>query len=255
MKTWNEHMGAAPYALADLGPSPRLYNEAWWMRRDGVLYSAPAVGAVGFGAISGGRRPVLNDMALNKLGLSGAGFGATSTPGTAGEEAAAQAMADALKAHGYKMTDMPLYKAFQQAEGLTPDSYPGPTTMTYLKDVLFGMGVEMPSVKVYPWSAANGKYDGVNAPPMSEWNPGGSGGSGGQSPPNNTTTNTTTNTSSNASMVSGLGVGAAVLAGLAVVAYAAHKPMRGAAKRHLGKARRHMRESKARAHTFVRRYA
>jgi len=82
-------------------------------------------------------------------------------------QAAATAMNNALLAHGYKYADMGLYKAFQQLAGVQVDGYPGTTTMTELKDVLFAMGVEIAPVPVYVW--APGAYDGVNAPTAAQW--------------------------------------------------------------------------------------
>lgn len=87
------------------------------------------------------------------------------------EETAAQAMLTALEAHGYKQSDMGLYKAFQAAAGLTADGYPGTKTIEELKNVIFGLGLTFPDLTEYPWLSSGG-YDGVNAPLWSDWAPG-----------------------------------------------------------------------------------
>lgn len=86
---------------------------------------------------------------------------------------AALAMNTALQAHGYNVADEPLYKAYQQAAGLTVDGFPGTSTMmAWANDVVAGGG-EPADVKVYPWlgpgKPGGGVYDGINAPPASEW--------------------------------------------------------------------------------------
>jgi hypothetical protein len=139
---------------------------------------------------------------------------------TASEQAAAVAMNNALLAHGYKSADQGVYRAFQAQEGITPDGFPGSTTMQYLKDVLFSMGIEIAPVKVYTWSASGG-YDGVNAPSQAEW----LGGGGSTLPvivvPGSPSTNTTTTTSS--TTLFGLpewavwSLGAAAVGGVALV--------------------------------------
>jgi hypothetical protein len=122
------------------------------------------------------------------------GLGQTLPP-DASEQAAAVAMNDALNAHGYKESDMGLYKAFQRAVGLNPDGFPGEKTMQELKDVLFALGVEIAPVTVYPWHSAPGSsgYDGVNAPLWSDWSDGAPPiPSGGATPPTSSTPGTTT---------------------------------------------------------------
>ena len=107
-------------------------------------------------------------------------YGEAGLPADATEQAAAVAMADALHAHGYKRSDMGVYKEFQHSVGLNPDGFPGTKTMQELKDVLFSLGDEFPNVPIYPWLSSGG-YDGVNAPLWSEWAPGAAppGGGGG----------------------------------------------------------------------------
>lgn len=86
-------------------------------------------------------------------------------------QADAAQMNDALIAHGYKESDMPIYAAFQEDAGLTTDGFPGPQTMKELGDVLFAMHVEMANVPIYPWVSKPGTsgYDGINAPTLAEW--------------------------------------------------------------------------------------
>jgi hypothetical protein len=81
---------------------------------------------------------------------------------------AATAMNRALSAHGYRASDMGLYKAFQAAAGGKPDGYPGAGTMSKLQQVLKDLGVPMAPVTIYPWRS-NGAYDGKNAPPAAQW--------------------------------------------------------------------------------------
>ena len=81
---------------------------------------------------------------------------------------AAAAMNVLLNQHGYKMADMPIYKAFQQNAGLGADGYPGSGTMGKLIATLNAMSVPVAPVKVYPWKSTGG-YDGVNAPTQAEW--------------------------------------------------------------------------------------
>jgi hypothetical protein len=135
---WKEFSGELPRALIGLGTIPVHHQNAWWAKRDG-------------------------DGSIMRVGMGD----------LASEQAAATAMNNALLAHGYRMSDQPLYMAFQTQEGLTADGFPGTNTMTALKDVLFTMGVEIAPVTVYPWLSSGG-YDGTNAPPLSQWNPNGS---------------------------------------------------------------------------------
>jgi hypothetical protein len=82
---------------------------------------------------------------------------------------AAIAMNKLLTAHGYKQSDMPFYRALQQAGGLSPvDGYPGTSTMGLLHATLAQMGMTMANVPVYPWKATGG-YDGKNAPTQADW--------------------------------------------------------------------------------------
>jgi hypothetical protein len=90
------------------------------------------------------------------------------------EQSAATAMNNALLAHGYVSSDQGLYEAFQSAAGLTADGFPGTNTMNALQAALSSMGVAMANVPIYPWLAAPG-YDGVNAPPQSQWDGSGTG--------------------------------------------------------------------------------
>lgn len=80
---------------------------------------------------------------------------------------AAIAMNDALAAHGYNVGDQGLYRAYESAAGLKPDGYPGQGTITKLFADLAAAGIAHAAVAVYPWK--KGAYDGVNAPPSSEW--------------------------------------------------------------------------------------
>ena len=89
-------------------------------------------------------------------------------------QVAAQAMNDALVAHGYCQADQGLYSAFQSAAGFTADGFPGQNTMVALRQTLTSAGLSMANVTVYPWTGdANGggqaAYDGINAPTWSEW--------------------------------------------------------------------------------------
>jgi hypothetical protein len=86
-------------------------------------------------------------------------------------QAAAVAMASALNAHGYKLSDQPLYKAFQRAAGSSADGYPGLGTMGRLRTALASLHLPMPAVKLYPWKSLPGQsgYNGVNAPTWLEW--------------------------------------------------------------------------------------
>jgi hypothetical protein len=128
---------------------------------------------------------------------------------------AASAMNDALLAHGYKQSDMPLYKAFQQAAGLTADGYPGSNTMMALFDALANIGQLPAPVKLYPWLSGPG-YDGVNAPTMAEWSPGSSS--------NTSTTTTVTKVTPSAPRDwTPWIIGGAVAAGTGIVGYAYYK--------------------------------
>lgn len=90
---------------------------------------------------------------------------------------AADTMAHALAAHGYRQVDQPLYKAFQSAAGLSPDGFPGLGTMGHLQTVLASYGQGMPPVPLYPWHAMPGTsgYDGHNAPTWAQWTSTGAG--------------------------------------------------------------------------------
>jgi peptidoglycan hydrolase-like protein with peptidoglycan-binding domain len=91
-------------------------------------------------------------------------------------QVAAQAMAQALQTNGYRMTDQPIYKAFQSAAGLTQDGFPGTNTMTALGNSLKSYGAAYPftdgatgqTIVVYSWPAS-GSYGDGNHPPTSEW--------------------------------------------------------------------------------------
>ncbi len=86
---------------------------------------------------------------------------------TSGQIIAAAAMNDALAAHGYKQTDMGLYKEFQRSMGIAADGYPGTGTMGRLAAVLASQGIPMAQVPIYPWHA--GAWDGKNAPTAASW--------------------------------------------------------------------------------------
>jgi|ERR1019366_2101401 hypothetical protein len=89
-------------------------------------------------------------------------------------QTAAQAMNDALNAHGYCQADTGLYSVFQSAVGFTADGFPGQNTMIALRQTLTSAGIAMANVTIYPWTGdANGggqaAYDGTNAPTWAEW--------------------------------------------------------------------------------------
>jgi len=78
-------------------------------------------------------------------------------------------MNSALRAHGYRLYDRPLYKAFQEAAGgLVVDGWPGRLTMTKLREVIEAIPDDMAAVPFYPWSWTRG-FDGVNAPDEADW--------------------------------------------------------------------------------------
>lgn len=84
---------------------------------------------------------------------------------------AAKDMNAMLKWTGYRMIDMPVYKAFQASAGLTVDGYPGLHTMQALKTVLQTKGVQQQDVyagPVYAFLKGPG-FDGVNAPTAQAW--------------------------------------------------------------------------------------
>jgi hypothetical protein len=93
-------------------------------------------------------------------------------------QAAAQAMYNAIQAHGYVRADQAIYAGYQlKAGNLTVDAFPGSNTMASLKATLAGMSITLPSsIPIYPWlaTAAGGAtgvaaYDGVNAPTWAQW--------------------------------------------------------------------------------------
>jgi hypothetical protein len=136
MKTlaWREYNVNHP-GLAGLGSSPELFDDgAWYVRQSTGVGSRVMKYSLGLGDIA----------------------------------SAATAMNDALMAHGYKQSDMGLYKAFQQSAGLTADGFPGSSTMQALSDQLIANGQLLAPVSIYPW-LATGQYDGVNAPLLIEW--------------------------------------------------------------------------------------
>jgi hypothetical protein len=115
---------------------------------------------------------------VGRMGGVGASFGGDGSQGvilpgqSTGPTANAQAMKDALSAHGYSVLDKPLYVAVQADAGLAQDGFPGPNTMNAM-GALVGFPVGVP---VFPWSANCGPtlgdcYNGVNAPLLSQWNP------------------------------------------------------------------------------------
>src|SRR5208337_3057657 len=92
-----------------------------------------------------------------------------SVPGSVTVPAATNAatiMNTALASHGYKKSDMNLYKAFQSSVGLKADGLPGPNTMSALQTALGALTVTMAPVHIYPFSA----IDGVSGPTSAEWN-------------------------------------------------------------------------------------
>lgn len=90
---------------------------------------------------------------------------------------AAVAMNNALKAHGYRRLDQPIYAGFQLKAGdLTVDGFPGTHTMTREKGVLSTLGVTPANVPTYAWKATTtggltgqAAYDGTNAPTWAQW--------------------------------------------------------------------------------------
>jgi hypothetical protein len=128
--------------------------------------------------------------------------------------ATATAMNDALLAHGYKQADMGLYKSFQSAAGLTADGFPGSNTMQALFDTLAAAGQLPAPVKIYPW-LSTGQYDGVNAPTLGEWQPAAT-----PTGPQRTPTVVVTGDAPNYGPII---IGAAVVGGLGLIAYAWHK--------------------------------
>jgi len=127
---------------------------------------------------SGGAVPEDNSAVTGNGGTGGAGVHVTpaSYPNVG---AAAVAMNAALRAHGYRRLDQPIYAGFQlEAGGLTVDAFPGTHTMGALSTALAALSPPqtLASVTVYPWlattaSGATGQaaYDGVNAPTWAQW--------------------------------------------------------------------------------------
>jgi hypothetical protein len=237
---WTEFHGKTPIALSELtNGSPKLYEGAWFMRQSGILYTAPAGRPVGLGAVSARGRVNLNNAAMNRQ-IAGAQVGVGAITDTAA------AMVNALSTNGYRMADMPIYQAFQTDAGLTADGFPGTSTMNALQQVVGAAG--MPNVTIYPWKNPPGTYDGVNAPPLSQWNPSAAGTTpapSGNTVTNNSTTNSTT-TSTTMPTWEPWAIGAAVIAGAGIIGMSVlHKGglkgAHGAAKRHLSGAHRKMR--------------
>jgi hypothetical protein len=67
--------------------------------------------------------------------------------------------------HGYRRTDVPIYKRAQAALRLSPDGLPGPATMSAMQNYLTSRGIPMPHVPVYPFHA----FDGISGPAMKDW--------------------------------------------------------------------------------------
>lgn len=74
-------------------------------------------------------------------------------------------MAHLLAWHGYRRTDVPIYKRAQAMLRVPADGLPGPTTMSALQAHLAQRGIPMPHVPVYPFHA----FDGRNGPLMKDW--------------------------------------------------------------------------------------
>jgi hypothetical protein len=160
-------------------------------------------------------------------------------------QADAVAMNNALLAHGYKISDQPIYRTFQSDAGLTADGFPGRNTMSELQDVLFAMGVEIAPVPIYPWLASGG-YDGVNAPTAAQW--GVSAGTVVNSNSNNSNSSTTVST---ASMLPAWGwwlVAGAAVVGVALVAESAMKHPLAQGPRHATKGMHHHARKLLKAH-------
>ena len=67
--------------------------------------------------------------------------------------------------HGYRRTDVPIYKRAQAMLRVPVDGLPGHTTMSAMQTYLGQRGVPMPNVPVYPFHA----FDGRNGPAMKDW--------------------------------------------------------------------------------------
>jgi hypothetical protein len=155
---------------------------------------------------------------IRHVGVGALGFGPNIS-------AAATAMNDALLAHGYKQSDMPLYSAFQTEAGLTADGFPGAATMAALGDEMQRQGGLLAPVQIYPWLGPPNGYDGVNAPLPSEWQPAAAPTT--TKPATTTTTTTTTSTPSTMSPWIIGGAAAVVAGGVGYAVYRARKRRRG----------------------------
>jgi peptidoglycan hydrolase-like protein with peptidoglycan-binding domain len=144
---------AAAWHPGDSGPQTYMATEAWRLVAAQPMPAAPVVPAPT--PVAPAPTPVVPVVVNTPL------------------QAAALAMASALNAHGYKMADQPVYKAFQSAAKTTPDGFPGTGTMGLLRSALASIipPVPMPNVPIYPWKAAPGTsgYDGRNAPTWAQW--------------------------------------------------------------------------------------
>jgi hypothetical protein len=74
-------------------------------------------------------------------------------------------MAHLLAWHGYRRTDVPIYKRAQAMLRVPADGLPGPTTMSALQAHLAQRGIPMPHVPVFSFHA----FDGRNGPNMKDW--------------------------------------------------------------------------------------
>jgi hypothetical protein len=74
-------------------------------------------------------------------------------------------LAHVLAWHGYRKSDVPLYKLAQKKLGVQPDGLPGAATMNALQGYLAPKGIPMPSVQTFSFTA----FDGLGGPLMKDW--------------------------------------------------------------------------------------
>lgn len=173
-------IGEAVGALKFIGQGPAralLLGQAGgatvadWVDSDAIVGGAIALE-------SGGAVPEDNSAVVGSGGTGGAGVHVTPAKYASVGEAAV-AMNNALKAHGYRRLDQPIYAGFQlEAGGLVVDAFPGTHTMDALRSALAALSPPVPlaNVPIYPWLATTASgltgqaaYDGVNAPTWAQW--------------------------------------------------------------------------------------
>ena len=74
-------------------------------------------------------------------------------------------LAHVLAWHGYRRTDVPMYKRAQAALRLPVDGLPGPHTLAAMQAYLTSKGIPMPHVTPFSFTA----FDGVRGPLMKDW--------------------------------------------------------------------------------------